>query len=74
MLSADLLVLPLKTIDPAGGVEQFLTAGKKGMTVGADFHANVPLVGGPGLERVPARADYIDFAVGGMNISFHWEI
>jgi hypothetical protein len=74
MLPADLLVLSLKTIDPARGVEQLLTAGKKGMAAGTDFHANVALVGGAGLESVPACADYVDFAVRGMNVGFHGEI
>jgi hypothetical protein len=30
---------------------------KNGMAAGADFHADVALVGGPGLERAPAGAD-----------------
>jgi hypothetical protein len=41
------------------------------MTGRADFHADVALVGRPGLEGVSASADHINFGISRMNASLH---
>jgi hypothetical protein len=43
------------------------------VAVGTDFHSDVTVVRRPGLERVPAGADDVDFFVGRMNPGFHWQ-
>jgi hypothetical protein len=55
----------------AGGIHEFLLAGKEGVAGGADFYADVALMGGAGDEGVAAGAMDADFAVMGMNGCFH---
>src|ERR1039458_8341792 len=64
-------VLAAETLDAAGGVHELLLAGKEGMAGGADFYADVALVGGAGDECVTAGAMHADFAVAGMDGCFH---
>jgi len=54
-----------------GGVHELLLAGKEGMAGGADFYADIALVGGAGNEGVAAGAMNANFAVMGMNGCFH---
>jgi len=64
-------VLAAETLDAAGGVHELLLAGKEGMAGGADFYADIALVGGAGGERVTAGAMHADLAVAGMDGCFH---
>ena len=41
------------------------------MAVGANFDADVAFMGRTGLERVLARADYVDLVIGRVYSSFH---
>ena len=64
-------VLAAETLDAAGGVHELLLAGKEGMAGGADFYADVALVGGAGDECVTAGAMHADLAVAGVDGCFH---
>ena len=64
-------VLSAETLDAAGGVHELLLAGKEGMAGGADFYADVALVGGPGSKGVTAGAMDPDLVVAGMDGCFH---
>ena len=64
-------VLLLEAIDATFGIHQLLTAGEERMAMSADFHADVALIGRPGLERVPACAVDFYFVVSRMNTRFH---
>ena len=64
-------VLAAETLDTTGGVHELLLAGKEGMAGGADFYADVALVGGAGGEGVTAGAMHADLAVAGMDGCFH---
>src|SRR5450759_6472 len=64
-------VLAAETLDAAGGVHKLLLAGKEGMAGGADFHADVALVGGAGGKCVTAGAMHADLAVAGMDRCLH---
>ena len=64
-------VLAAEALDAAGGVHELLLAGKEGMAGGADFHADVALVGGACDKSVAARAMHADLTVVGMNGCFH---
>jgi hypothetical protein len=64
-------VLLLETVYPAFGVDQLLLAREERVAAGADFHANVALVGRPGLEVITARADDVNGFVVRMNSGFH---
>jgi len=66
-----LRVLSAETLDAAGGVHELLLAGKEGMAGGADFYADVALVGGAGDECVPTGAMHADLVVAGMDGCFH---
>jgi hypothetical protein len=63
-------VLLVELLDPAGGIDQFLLAGEKGMAGGTDFHLDL-LVNGAELNLVAAGALGLDLVIGGMDISFH---
>src|SRR5580698_1385157 len=62
----------LEPVHAAFGVHQLLAASEERVTAGADFHADVALVGGSGLEGAPAGTDDVDLVVGGVNSGFHW--
>src|SRR6266403_2030784 len=64
-------VLAPEALDAAGRVHELLLAGKERMASGADFHADVALVGGAGNKRVTAGAMDPNFVVAGMNSCFH---
>src|ERR1022692_115870 len=68
---AAFLVLLLKSFDASRGVHQLLLACVEGMAVGADFHADVALVRGAGLECVATSADDVELVVSGMNTGLH---
>src|SRR5581483_6450578 len=71
LLLAGLSVLAAEALHASRGVHQLLLAGKERMTVGADFYVDVALVGGPGGERVPARAVHAYFVVTRMDSCLH---
>jgi hypothetical protein len=64
-------VLAAETLDAAGRVHELLLAGKERMAGGADFYADVALVGGAGDKCVTAGAMDPNFVVAGMNSCFH---
>src|SRR5450759_515722 len=64
-------VLAAETLDAAGGVHELLLAGKEGVAGGANFYADVALVGGTGDECVAAGAMHADLTVVGMDGCFH---
>jgi len=64
-------VLAAEALYAAGGVHELLLAGKEGMAGGADFYADVALVGGAGGKCVSAGAMHADLAVAGMNGCLH---
>ena len=70
---ARLLILLLELVDTASGVYQLLAAGEEGMAVGADFHADVALVGRARLEHIATGTDDVEFVISGVNTSFHFE-
>ena len=68
-------VFLLEALDAAGRVDEFLLAGEEGVAIGADFDADhFALVGGAGLERVPAGAVNQDGMIVGMNAFFHLDL
>ena len=64
-------VLAAKALDSAGGIQELLLAGKKGMATGADFYVDVAAMGGAGGKAIAARAHDADFVVSGMDGCFH---
>src|SRR5271165_7180510 len=64
-------VLAAETLDAAGGVHQLLLAGEEWVAGGADFHADVALVGRTGHKCVAARAMHAHFVVNGMDGCLH---
>src|ERR1019366_9691589 len=65
------LVLPLKPLDAASRVDQFLLPGKERVTGGADFHTDIALVRGARLERVATGASDVDLVISGVNTDLH---
>src|ERR1039458_6991485 len=65
------LVLPLKPLDAAGGIDELLLACKKRVTRGADFHTDIALVRGARLERVATGASDVDLVISGVNTDLH---
>jgi hypothetical protein len=63
-------VFALKALDPAGGIDQALLAGIKGMTVRAHLYVDFRQSGAR-LESIAARAGYNATAVGWVDLSFH---
>ena len=64
-------ITPIEPVHAAGGIDQFLLAGKEGMTGGADFYADVASVRRAGNKGVTAGAMHAHFVVSGMNSWFH---
>jgi hypothetical protein len=64
-------VLPAEALHATGGVHEFLFPGKEGVASGADFYADVALMGGAGDECVSASAMYPYLTVLWMNGCFH---
>ena len=60
-------VLAAEALNATRGIYQTLLAGKERMAVGADFQADLALVGRTGLERVSARAMDLNWSVRGVN-------
>jgi hypothetical protein len=66
-------VFLLEALDAAGGIDQFLLAGEKGMATGADFDSDqFAFLGGAGLERASAGAVNSYSVIIGMDSFFHW--
>src|ERR1017187_5105809 len=65
-------VLPLETVDTAGGIHQLLLAREERVAGGADFHADVAFVRRLGLERVAAGANHVHRGISGVNSGFHF--
>src|ERR1035438_165046 len=68
------LVLPLKPLDAAGGIDELLLPCKKRVTRGADFHTDIALVRGARLERVATGASDVDLVISGVNTDLHGAI
>ena len=68
---AQFRILLFEFIDATSRIDQLLFAGEEGVAVGANFDADVAFMGGTGLERVLARADYVDLVIGRVYSSFH---
>jgi len=62
-----LRIFAAEPLDATGGVDHLLLAGEKRMAVGADFHADIALVRGTGLESMTTGALHTDRFVMGMN-------
>ena len=60
----------LESLDPAGGIHQFLFAGIEGMAMGADGDGDL-LSRGNGLDHVAAGADDLHRIDFGVNLLFH---
>ena len=69
--AADGLVLLLEAVNTPSSIHQFLLAGEEWVATRADFHTDIALVRGPGLEIMAASADDVDFVVSGMNSGLH---
>jgi len=64
-------VLAAEALDPPGGVQQLLLAGKERMAIGADLQVDVAFVRGTRGERVPTGAGDPHLVVHGMNAGLH---
>lgn len=64
-------VLAAEALHSAGGIHELLLAGKEGVAGGADFYADIALVGGAGDKCVPAGAVDSYFTVVWMDRCFH---
>jgi hypothetical protein len=62
--------LAVELVNATAGIDQFLLAREKGVTLGADFDLNI-LFGGAGLDDLPARAFYRGLLIVGMDAFFH---
>lgn len=62
----------VETVNATGGVNQFLFAREKRMTLRADFDMQLVLHRRACREMISARADDVDFLVVRMNFSFHF--
>jgi hypothetical protein len=67
------LVTAAETLDPAGGIDKFLFAGKKGMTPGTDANPGF-LARGLGFPNFSAGADNFGGAVGRVQVLFHVQL
>jgi hypothetical protein len=67
----DLGVLAAEALDAAGGIHQLLLSGEEWMAVGADFNADVALMGRTGCKGVTARTVHTYFVIIRMNGCFH---
>ena len=66
-----LAVTLIEAIDASGCIDQLLFAGNERVASRTDFHVQVTLFRGAGLERLAARAGDGYFVVFGMNSWFH---
>jgi hypothetical protein len=64
----------VKSVNASCCVDQFLLAGKKRVTCGADFHMQVALPRGAGLKRLTAGAGNGYLVIGGMNFWLHYSL
>jgi len=64
-------VLAAEALDATGGVHELLFAGEEGVAGGADFDADVALVGGTGHKCVAAGAVHAGFVVSRMDGWLH---
>jgi len=64
-------ILAAEALDAAGGVDQLLLASEEGVAGGADFHADVALVGGTGHKGVAAGTVHAGFVVSRMDGWLH---
>ena len=69
-LLAEIVAL-LKSVNASAAVNQLLTAGIEGMALGADFNLELAL-NGTALEGLTACAANDAFAVGRMDVLFHF--
>ena len=67
LVEAEFLV---ETADTSTGVHHLLLAGKEGVTLGTNFHADV-LLGGAGLDHVAAGTGNGSLLIVGMNALSH---
>jgi len=68
---ASFAVFAAEALHSAGGIHQFLLAGKERMAIRADFYVNIAFVGGSGAECVSACAMDAHFLVCGMDRCLH---
>jgi len=61
----------LKPVHAAFRIHQLLTAREEWVAIGADFNADIALVGGARPEGVAAGADDVHFFIGGMDAGLH---
>jgi len=64
-------VFPSETLNPAGGIDDFLLARHEGVALGTDFNLDV-FSRGLRLDDVPADTGDRRILVGGMNVFFHF--
>src|SRR6266404_96722 len=67
-----LAITPIKSIDTAGGIDQFLLAGKERMAGRTDFHVQIAFTRRTRLESLAAGTGHCDFVVFRMNSGFHF--
>jgi len=69
-----LRIFAAEAFHATGGVDHLLLAGEKRVAIGADFHVNVALMGGPGLKAMTAGALHTNRIVVWMNsLLRHWD-
>jgi len=66
-----LAIALIEAIDASRGIDQFLLSGKERMAGRTDFHVQVALFRGAGLESLAASASDVDFYVFWVNSWFH---
>src|SRR5215469_15582427 len=71
LFRGELAVFAAKALDAAGGVNQFLLAGKKRVATRADFYVDIATVRGTGGKCASARAVHAHFVICGMNRCLH---
>ena len=64
-------VFAAEALDAAGGIHELLLAGKERMAGGANFYADVALMGGTGYKGIAASAMHADFTIVRMSRCFH---
>ena len=62
-----LRIFAAEALDAPGGIDHLLLASEKRMAVGANFHVDIALVRGTGLESMATGALHTDRFVIGMN-------
>ena len=66
-----LAIALVEAIDASRGIDQLLLSGKERMASRTDFHVQIALFRGAGLERLTASASDVDFYVFWVNSWFH---